>query len=431
MAEKYKKHAILIGCVGKPNAGKSSFLNACTDAKAKVGNYPFTTIDPNQGIAHYSVQCPCKNYGVSDKCRPRYGKCVDGMRYLPIKVLDVAGLIPGASEGLGLGNKFLDDLRSASVLLHVVDVSGNTNEKGEVTKGYDPTRDVQWLQLEINSWIFNNLWKKWKNLIRKHNLTRATALETLHIPLSGYGTRQSVVQRVLDTMGIKEPAHLDQWEKEDVQNFVSEFIKERFPTILVLNKVDQEMADRNICKICEGNSNEHVVPCSALAECFLKKLRQAGLVHYPPGSEDVFTFEDEQEGEQYGEVPLKPLDDKAKTRLEKIKDLVLYRYGSTGVQEAINAAVEHKKMIPVYWVRNLNTFQCDRSDGVFRDCTLVKEGTSVREVFNMIFPEQHNTLAFIEDISQRRVGELEQVTAENNIFKFSIAVVSQEKSGAQ
>eukprot|EP00339_Tiarina_fusa_P029937 CAMPEP_0117020326 /NCGR_PEP_ID=MMETSP0472-20121206/15470_1 /TAXON_ID=693140 ORGANISM="Tiarina fusus, Strain LIS" /NCGR_SAMPLE_ID=MMETSP0472 /ASSEMBLY_ACC=CAM_ASM_000603 /LENGTH=158 /DNA_ID=CAMNT_0004725511 /DNA_START=16 /DNA_END=489 /DNA_ORIENTATION=+ len=158
MAEKYKKHAILIGCVGKPNAGKSSFLNACTDAKAKVGNYPFTTIDPNQGIAHYSLDCPCKQFNVSEKCRPRYGKCVDGKRYIPIKVLDVAGLIPGASEGLGLGNKFLDDLRSASVLLHVVDVSGNTNEKGESTKGYDPTRDVAWLQSEIHSWIFNNIW---------------------------------------------------------------------------------------------------------------------------------------------------------------------------------------------------------------------------------------------------------------------------------
>jgi len=171
MADKYKKNAILVGCVGKPNAGKSSFLNACTDAKAKVGNYPFTTIDPNQGIAHYSVACPCAKYSVSEKCRPRYGKCVEGKRFLPVKVLDVAGLIPGASEGLGLGNKFLDDLRTASILLHVVDVSGNTNEKGETTKGYDPTRDVAWLQEEIHSWIFNNIWKKWGNIVRKHTMT--------------------------------------------------------------------------------------------------------------------------------------------------------------------------------------------------------------------------------------------------------------------
>jgi len=95
---------------------------------------------------------------------------------------------------------------------------------------------------------------------------------------------------------------------------------------------------------------------------------------------------------------------KNKARLEKIKDLVLYRYGSTGVQEAINVAVKHKKMIPFYWVKNLNTYQCDRTDGVFRDCTLVREGTTVREVFNMIYPDLQNGLAFIEDVTNRRVS---------------------------
>lgn len=102
------------------------------------------------------VECACKKYGKEALCAPRYGKCENGKRYLPVKVLDVAGLIPGASEGLGLGNKFLDDLRTATVLLHVVDVSGTTNEKGEQTKGYDPTRDVEWLQQEIHSYFFFN-----------------------------------------------------------------------------------------------------------------------------------------------------------------------------------------------------------------------------------------------------------------------------------
>lgn len=145
-------------------------------------------------------------------------------------------------------------MRTASVLLHVVDVSGNTNEKGETTKGYDPSKDVAWLQEEIHSWIFNNIWNKWSNLIRKYQMTRATAVDTLHIPLTGYGTRLPVVQRVLDNMGIKEPAHLEEWTKENVENFISEFIKERFPTILVLNKVDQESADKNISKICEDEN---------------------------------------------------------------------------------------------------------------------------------------------------------------------------------
>lgn len=123
---------VIIGCVGKPSAGKSTFFNAVTDGKAKTGNFPFTTIEPNEGITYFMSQCPCVAKNKSSVCQPRYGKCVQGTRYIPIKLLDVAGLIPGASEGAGLGNKFLDDLRHANVLMHIIDVSGRTNEKGEV-----------------------------------------------------------------------------------------------------------------------------------------------------------------------------------------------------------------------------------------------------------------------------------------------------------
>ena len=174
---------------------------------------------------------------------------------------------------------------------------------------------------------------------------------------------------------------------------------------------------------------EIVVPASALAECYLRKLSADRFVHYSPGSEDFFTREDEEEsGELFGSEPLRTLDPQNKARLEKIKDLVVFRYGGTGVQEAINKAVECRQMIPVYWVRNVNTFQCDRTEWVFRDSALVKEGAPVREVFNMVFPEQQNCLAFIEDAMNCRVGENEPVTRTNNIFKFSIAV-SQNRVG--
>jgi len=145
---------LLLGCVGKPSAGKSSFLNAaCPNAKAKVGNYPFTTIEPNTGVTFYRLPCPCAKYGVTKQCAPEFGKCEQGTRYVPIKVLDVAGLIPGAAMGKGLGNKFLDDLRQAHVLLHVVDVSGTTNEKGENTIGYDPINDIDWLHQELHEYV--------------------------------------------------------------------------------------------------------------------------------------------------------------------------------------------------------------------------------------------------------------------------------------
>ncbi|RHY98542.1 hypothetical protein DYB31_015091, partial [Aphanomyces astaci] len=157
---------LVIGCVGKPSAGKSTFFNAVTDGKAKVGNFPFTTIEPNEGITYYTTECPCKSRGKIDLCKPRYGQCVGGTRHIPVKLLDVAGLIPGASEGAGLGNKFLDDLRHAHVLMHIVDVSGTTNEKGESTIGYNPLNDADWLTMEIHNWVFNNLWKRWGSIAR-------------------------------------------------------------------------------------------------------------------------------------------------------------------------------------------------------------------------------------------------------------------------
>lgn len=98
---------------------------------------------------------------MSDRCKPNYGSCVNGRRSVPIELLDVAGLVPGAHEGKGLGNKFLDDLRHADALVHVVDVSGTTDAEGKATRGYDPSQDIVWLRSEIVRWIEGNLFEKW------------------------------------------------------------------------------------------------------------------------------------------------------------------------------------------------------------------------------------------------------------------------------
>lgn len=118
----------VIGCVGKPSSGKSTFFNAvCINPTAKTAAHPFTTIEPNHGVAFFTTECPCTRYNV--QCAPAFGSCKNGVRKVPVKLLDVAGLIPGANEGRGIGNKFLDDLRHADVLMHIIDVSGRTNEK--------------------------------------------------------------------------------------------------------------------------------------------------------------------------------------------------------------------------------------------------------------------------------------------------------------
>lgn len=128
---------------------------------------------------------------------------------MPIELLDVAGLVPGAHEGKGLGNKFLDDLRHADALIHVVDASGTTDAEGKVTRGYDPSVDIAWLRSEIVAWIKGNLWEKWGSIKRRHIAVKATAVETLQAQFSGYGSTAAVVARTLDKLGLKEP--LEEW----------------------------------------------------------------------------------------------------------------------------------------------------------------------------------------------------------------------------
>ena len=120
--------------VGKPSAGKSTFFNAAThQTTAKIGAHPFTTIEPNIGQALYTIACPCFHW--NRRCDAEYGHSALGERLVPVLLKDVAGLVPGACEGRGRGNKFLNDLLDADVLIHVVDLSGHSDQDGKPTTG--------------------------------------------------------------------------------------------------------------------------------------------------------------------------------------------------------------------------------------------------------------------------------------------------------
>ena len=161
-----------VGIVGKPNAGKSTFFSAATLTVVPIANYPFTTIRPNRGISYLRTKCVCKDLGVEDQ--PRNSRCVDGERFIPVELIDCPGLVPGASTGKGLGNQFLDDLRKADALIHVVDASGSTDSEGKpVAAGsHDPLEDVGFLESELEAWMYQILAKDWDKIARKTNLTR-------------------------------------------------------------------------------------------------------------------------------------------------------------------------------------------------------------------------------------------------------------------
>ncbi|CEG43798.1 gtp binding protein [Plasmopara halstedii] len=422
---------LIIGCVGKPSAGKSTFFNAVTDGNAKVGNFPFTTIEPNEGITYYITPCPCLKKQKTSVCTPRYGKCEQGMRSIPIKLLDIAGLLPGASQGAGLGNQFLDDLRHAHVLMHILDVSGHTNEKGEETKGYDPLNDAEWFDLEVEEWIFKNLWTRWTSIVRRHERTKSSLLTTLSHQFSGYGATSSLVMKVLDQMEVKEPVDLSLWKETQVRHLVSIFRTLRFPTILVLNKADQgDETDRNIERIVNKYGSERCFVASAAAECFLKQACKLHLIRYEPGAMTYTTFQDEKDQVETRFEPLKPiLKPKIAKRLERIADLVLFRFGSTGVHAAINGAVGLADIVIVYPVKSLKSFATNMvpgssNKGIFADAILVKRGTTIKEVAYRISHFVGSNFAYAEGEDGRRCAEDERITSSNFILKFTMNITS-------
>lgn len=201
---------------------------------------------------------------------------------MPIELLDVAGLVPGAHEGKGLGNKFLDDLRHADALIHVVDVSGTTDAEGKNTRGYDPSVDIVWLRSEIVRWIQGNLMEKWGSIKRRHVAIKASPVDTLQGQFSGYGSTSTIVARCLDRSQLKEP--LESWSDETISRVVNAFTDEKFPTVIALNKIDHPDADKNIAKIAKMQDPRSIVLCSAISEVFLRKLAKQGYIRYTEGA---------------------------------------------------------------------------------------------------------------------------------------------------
>ncbi|KAK4113877.1 P-loop containing nucleoside triphosphate hydrolase protein [Canariomyces notabilis] len=407
----------LIGLVGKPSAGKSSTLNSLTDAISKVGE--FTTIDPQRAIGYLQIDCACARFGLEERCKPNYGSCIGGRRSVPIELLDVAGLVPGAHQGKGLGNKFLDDLRHADALIHVVDVSGTTDAEGKNTRGYDPSVDIAWLRSEIVAWIRGNLMEKWGSIKRRHIATKSTAVETLQNQFSGYGSTASVVARTLDKLGLKEP--LEEWSDETIDRVVNAFTDEKFPTVIALNKIDHPDADKNIAKIAKMQDPNSIVLCSAISEIFLRKMAKQGYIRYTEGSEFVDTREDLIAAGDPDGGGLKELDEKNRNRIENLKDMVLYRFGSTGVVQVLSKAAEILGLVPVFPVRNITTFGSGASDSkyVFRDCVLVKKNSTVGDVARKIMGDA--PIAYIEGVGGIRVAEDQIVSVgKNDILSFRV-----------
>jgi hypothetical protein len=371
-----------IALAGKPNAGKSTFYRAATMADVDVGNYPFTTIDPNRGVSYARTRCPCLDR--DERC----GNCEGGVRYVGVELLDVAGLVPGAHEGRGLGNQFLDALTNADVILAVVDASGGTNEEGEPVEvgTYDPVEEADFVEEELEQWLAGIIEGNWESVVRKSRSPDFDIDEALAEMLTGFGATEYDVAASLRSL--EYPDDPQQWTDEDRVALARDVRARTKPIVLVANKADVAPQE-NLERLRE--SDKPVVAATADGELALRRAAEAGVVDYLPGDGDFDIVGDVSDAQADG--------------LEKIRTVV-EENGGTGVQEAIDTAVyDVLDMVTAYPVQN-ETKWTDGTGEMLPDAFLLERGSTPKDLAYAVHSDiGDGYLHAVDARSARRISE--------------------------
>ena len=346
-----------VGIVGKPNVGKSTFFRALTLKDAQIADFPFTTIEPNVGVGYVRSRCAGSFFGL--QCNAVNSVCKSGYRFVPIKVIDVAGLVPGAHEGKGLGNQFLDDLRRADVLIHVVDISGKTDEKGNKTRGYDPANDIMFLEEEINHWFQAILKRNWSKISSKVKHGNADLVSELSTQLAGLGIAETHVNEALSKAKLNPEKD---WGSGELEDFAVALRIISKPILVAANKIDLD-EQRNYERL---SKKYEIIPVCSEAELALKQAEASDMISYIPGDANF-------------KIRIN-LPDKQKKALDFIREKIIKRYGSTGVQDCLNKAVfDLLGLIVVYPVENEGKLT-DKKGNTLPDAYFLPDESSVLDL---------------------------------------------------
>ncbi|MDO8427712.1 MAG: redox-regulated ATPase YchF [Candidatus Diapherotrites archaeon] len=380
---------MLVGVVGKPSTGKSTFFKALTMADVEINPRPFTTIKPNRGVGYVRIECVENEFKV--KCNPRQGTCLNGTRFVPIDMLDVAGLIEGAHEGKGLGNSFLDDLRQADALVHIVDCSGSTNEKGErcAPLTHDPAIDIKMLENEMNQWMAQIIGKNFQKFSKRVATEKKQMYKELALQLSGLKISEEQVKAALDKLKLMDLSALS-WTEKEFLELAIELRKASKPMLIAANKIDIPGADKNLERLKQEFPDYLFVPCSAEAELALKEAGKKGLIEYIPGSNNFKILNESLLSEQQ------------KQGLLFLQKNVLDKYGSTGVQEVLDAGVfKLLEMIAVF-PGGLNNLT-DSKGRVLPDCYLMPKNSTALDFAFKIHTDFGNNFIRAVNVKKRMV----------------------------
>jgi ribosome-binding ATPase len=360
---------MLVGLIGRPSSGKSTFFKAATLADVLIADYPFATIKPNHGMGYVKLLDLAPEFG--KVANPREGFVRDGVdekgekvggkwRFVPFDLLDVAGLVEGASEGKGLGNEFLNDLSAADAFIHVVDMSGESDGEGNPSKNYYPGDDIKMIERELDKWYYGILMKVWKTFSRTVEMQKKKFSEAVAGQFSGLKVFDEDVKVAVRKSGL-DSEKSSSWSDDDVMVFARELRRESKKMIIAGNKMDRPGSKGNFEKV-RKEFDYPIVSCFAEGELALREADKLGLIKYIPG-EAGFDVKGK-------------LSEKQSEALDLIKKEIS-DFGSTGVQEVLNSVVfDLLEMIAIF---PAGEKMVDSKGNVLPDCYLMEKGSTALE----------------------------------------------------
>ncbi len=383
--------AKMVGLVGKANVGKSTFFGAATLKPVEIAGFPFTTVKADRGVGYIRAPCVCRELGVQDN--PVNSACVDGVRLIPVDLIDTPGLIPGAHQGRGLGNQFLDEVRRADALIVVADASGATDLNGQPVEPMtnDPVDDVRMFEEEFDLWLRALIRKDWDKVTRTAQSKKEHISRHLDERLTGLGISRSQIARAAQETGL-DGFNSVAWTGDEFSRFTTRLRRVSKPLIVAANKADRDGAEQNIERMKEAGYM--VVPTCAEAELALRRAAEAGLVKYTPGDPGFEVTSPEK------------LTDGQRRALDRVKEKVFDKWGGTGVQDAINEAFfSLLDMITVYPVEDAEKLT-NHGGQVLPDCFLVTRGTTAKQFAAEIHTELAEGFIYAVDArTKRRLGD--------------------------